>query len=458
VTGRRAKCRLLVLDDEPGVVEYLVEMLREAGYEAQGVSSPSAALELVRREPLDLLVTDVEMPEMRGIDLLATIVRERPGLLVLLITAFGSIDLAVQAMRFGACDFIAKPFTIEVLLLAIERALRERRMRREIVRLRSRLAGEAPGEPVARSEAMRRVLELARRAARSDAPVLLTGESGSGKGLCARFLHDHGPRREGPFLQVNCAALPELLVESELFGVRRGAFTDAREDRDGLFVQASGGTLFLDEIAEMPLGAQAKLLQVLEGGRVRPIGADREKAVDVRVLAATNRSPEEQLRERRFRADLYYRLNVLRLDLPPLRERPEDLMELVDVFLARASRRHGAPLVGISAEAMRKLLAHDWPGNVRELANVVERAVVLTKHDTILPEDLPLPDPGSARAGSIREAASRGLSLAELERAYVVEVLEASGWNKTRAARSLGIDRRTLYRKLAEDSDPAAFR
>ena len=255
----------------------------------------------------------------------------------------------------GACDFIAKPFQIEVLFLAIERAFRERQMRREIVRLRSLLSGSEPAGLVAKSHAMQRVVDLARRAALTDSTVLLTGESGVGKGAVARFIHDHSPRHKNSFVQINCAALPAQLVESELFGVRKGAYTDAREDRPGLFVQTTGGTLFLDEIAEMPLEAQPKLLQVLETGKVRPIGGQNEIGVDVRVIAATNRPLEEALRDRDFRPDLYHRLNVIRVEVPPLRERPEDIEALVDVLLQRASTKLGRPVIGVTTEAMRWL-------------------------------------------------------------------------------------------------------
>jgi DNA-binding NtrC family response regulator len=455
------KKRILVVDDDPSVVAYLLEMLGEAGYTAQGVHSGPAAIEHLERESCDLVITDLEMPAMRGQDLLAAIHARWPAQLVLMITAFGSIDLAVQAVRAGACDFVAKPFRDEVLLLAIERALRERQMRREIVRLRASLSGKAPQELVANSRAMRQVVELARRAAATDATVLLTGESGTGKGAIAQFIHGQGPRAGGPFVQVNCAALPLQLVESELFGVRKGAFTDARADRSGLFLEATGGTLFLDEIAEMPLETQPKLLQVLETGRVRPLGGGSEVAVDVRCIAATNRPLEMALRDRRFRPDLYYRLNVIRIEIPPLHQRPEDIEALVDVFLSRASAQFDRPLIGISADAMRWLISHHWPGNVRELSNVIERAVALADHDTILLEDLrQATSTDGAGADLLAEAAACNLPLAAVEQAYIRRVLKAVGGNKVHAARVLDIDRRTLYRKLEqpepEGNDPVS--
>ncbi|MGN6107334.1 MAG: sigma-54-dependent transcriptional regulator [Kofleriaceae bacterium] len=442
--------RLLIVDDDPAVVEFLLEALAPR-YQVTGETSPQRALDRVEREELDVVISDVEMPGLRGTELLAAIVERRPRLPVLLITAFGSIELAVATVRAGACDFVTKPSKPDALIRAIERALRERSMRREIVRLRRDL-GEPTEGLIARSAAMTRVLDLARRAARSSATVLITGESGAGKGAIARWIHERSPRRDGPMIQINCAALPGGLVEAELFGVRRGAFTDARESRDGLFVEASSGTLFLDEIAEMPLEAQAKLLAVLESGRVRPVGATAETAVDVRLIAATNRDLDDAIRHGRFRQDLFFRLNVVQLAVPPLRERPEDIPELVHAFLSRAARGGHAP-AGITDEAMRHLCRRDWPGNVRELANVVERAVALGEHDAIVLEDVrDEPRPGAPYESLLAEAADRQLSLAEVELAYIKQTVARVGGNMAHAARVLRIDRRTLYRKLGEST------
>jgi DNA-binding NtrC family response regulator len=438
------------LDDDPEVVAYLGEELGREGYAVTPMTSPKEALAALERAPVDLVISDIEMPEMRGTELLAAIQARCPGQLVVLMTAFGSIDLAVQAVRAGAADFVAKPFRIEVLCLVVERVLRERHMLREITRLRDRLDVESDETIVARSESMRRAVDLARRAAETDATVLLTGESGTGKGVLARMIHDAGPRREAPFLQLNAAALPHALVESELFGVKRGAFTDAREDRKGLFAAASGGTLFLDEIGELPQETQAKLLQVLESGFIRPLGSTEQIDVNVRVLAATNRPLEALLREGRFRADLYYRLNVIRIEVPPLRERRDDLTALVDRLLARACERLHRPIVGISASALKRLLAHEWPGNVRELANALERAVALTDHDTILPEDvMPNAAVGDGQ-DELTHAARAGLTLADVSRSYARRMLERHRGNKAAAARALDIDRRTLYRMLGD--------
>jgi len=440
---------LLVVDDEQSVVDWLQDELREAGYRVQGATSGAAALAAVRERAYDLVISDVEMPGLRGPELLQKVSQQRPSQLVLLMTAFGSIELAVESVRAGACDFLAKPFPIEALLFAIERALRERSMRREIVRLRSKLARDVAQPMLAKSESMRRVLATASKAAQSSAPVLITGESGVGKTVLARTIHEQSTRRAEAFLELNCAALPPQLVESELFGVRRGAFTDAKETRAGLFEQAHGGTLFLDELAEMSLEVQPKLLSALETGRVRAVGAAKERSFSVRIIAATNAPLEQALRERRFRADLYHRLNVLRLDIPPLRERPEDIVALVDVFLHRAGQRAGRETMGVSAQAMRWILAQPWPGNARELSNAIERAVTLSDHDALVVEDFSRQDRGRA-SSLLDEAGELGMTLEQLETEYLKRVLRKTHGNKTLAAQLLGLDRRTVYRKVAE--------
>jgi len=443
--------QLLVIDDNSDVVEYLTEMLTTSGYRASGETDPQRALQRLETEHFDLVISDVEMPGMRGLDLMPAIHARKPGQLILLITAFGSIDLGVRSLQAGACGFVTKPFSLNDLLASIERAFRDRQMHREIVRIAA-TDKTTPRELVAESPKMQKILQLANRAAQINSPVLLTGESGVGKGALARFIHEHSPRAKSPFLQINCAALPFALVESELFGVRKGAYTDARENRPGLFVEAEGGTLFLDEIAEMPLAIQPKLLQALEAGKVRPVGAGSEVVTDVRIIAATNQPIEKALQNGLMRADLYYRLNVIRLDIPPLRERLSDVDLLADQLLEKAQTKLGRNIQGISAEAMRWIRAYSWPGNVRELANTLERAVALTEHDTILLEDLaqatqlPIDDnfPGNA--------ATQSMTLAELEINYIHRVLEITQGNKVQAAKILGIDRGTLYRKLGDET------
>ncbi len=408
-----------------------------------------------------MVVADIQMPKLRGLDLMKRLHMLRPEQLVILITAFGSIDLGVQAVREGAADFVTKPFRIEHLAVVIERTLRERQMRREIVRLNpsspTPLSSPSQTSLIAQSQPMLRVADLARRAARFDSTILITGESGVGKGALARFIHTQSGRSQGPFVHVNAAALPEPLAESELFGVRRGAFTDAREDRPGLFVQANGGTLFLDEVAELPPGIQSKLLLALEQRHVRAVGASQDTPVDLRLISATNNALDRLAREGRFRQDLYYRLNVIHIHIPPLRERPEDIEPLVDAFVRKACERLGRPLLGVSAPAMRWIAQQPWPGNVRELANIIERAVALSDHDSILLDDLTSPPPSSPSDAenddALRALLAGNLSLQELEERYLQAVLKTTGGNKTETARRLGIDRRTLYRKLKDGKD-----
>ena len=439
---------LLVVDDDEPVVEFLRESLASQGFVVATDTSPDAALRRLEAEPFDLVITDLQMPGMRGTDMLSAILRRRPEQLVLLMTAFGSIDLAVAAVRAGACDFIAKPFKIEALVFAIERAFQDREMRREIVRLRARVPGDEAGQLVARSAAMRAAVDRARRVADLDSTVLLTGETGTGKGAVAAFIHETSGRRRRPFHAVNCASLPATLIESELFGVRRGAYTDARDDRHGAFVLAADGTLFLDEVGELSIETQAKLLHALESGHVRPLGATSSVPFRARVVAATNRPLEVLLREGRFRPDLYYRLNVIRVELPPLRERRDDIVPLVDLMLARVSARQSRPVLGVSAAAMRRLMKYPWPGNVRELANVIERAVALCDHDTLLPEDLEFPRESNDVDALLSTSVQESAPLEEIERAYTRLVLDSRGGNKAEAARVLGFNRRPLSRML----------
>jgi DNA-binding NtrC family response regulator len=438
-----------VVDDDASVVSWLEDELGEAGYQVKGVSSGAAALQALERGPYDLVITDVEMPGMRGPELLARIREKRATQPVLLMTAFGSIELAVESVQAGAADFLAKPFPIGALLHAIERALRERRMRKEIVRLRGRLAAQRPGDLVARSQVMKQLLALASKAAVIKSPVLITGESGVGKTALARFIHDQGLGVAAPFLELNCAALPPALVEAELFGVRKGAFTDAKETRPGLFEQADRGTLFLDELGELSLEVQPKFLKALENGRARQVGGTKEHTFNVRLIAATNQPLEQAMKERRFRPDLYHRINVLRLDIPPLRERPEDIEALVDVFIHRASQSVGRGPVGIASDAMRWILAQPWTGNARELSNALERAVALSDHDTLVLEDFYAPS-NVSRSPLLDDAVAQDMTLEQLEIEYLKRVLKKTQGNKTLAAQILGVDRRTVYRKVAE--------
>jgi DNA-binding NtrC family response regulator len=443
--------RVLVVDDDRELCAWIEAGLRAHGFATESRTDPAAALAALRDADVDVVVTDLNMRGMHGLDLCERVVASRPDVPVLVITAFGSLETAVGAIRAGAYDFLTKPVELDALLVALERAVQHRRLRDEVKRLRQ-VVDDASGfgELIGTSPAMTRVYDLLSRVADSEASVLVTGESGTGKELVARALHRHSRRSNGPFIAVDCASVPETLLESELFGHARGAFTDARGARTGLFVQAHGGTLFLDEIGDLPLSLQPKLLRALQERVVRPVGADREVPFDVRLVAATNRDLEASVEERSFREDLWFRINVIHVELPPLRARGGDVLLLAQRFVARAAERAGKRVVGIAPAAANLLLAYPWPGNVRELQNCVERAVALAAFDQIGPDDLP--DRVRTYRGShvvvASEDPSELVALEEVERRYVLRVLESLGGNKTLAARTLGLDRKTLYRKL----------
>lgn len=446
MTERETPRRILVLDDDSGVVDFLCESLNERGYETVGMTSPTAALERLLREPFDLVVSDIEMPELRGLDLLRAILGQRPSQLVLLITAFGTIELAVASVKAGACDFIAKPFTIEALTLAIERAFTERQLRREIVRLRATRPAVVPGGLIAESRAMRHVLDVARRAARSPSTILVAGEAGTGKSLVARFIHEASGHAASPFIEIDCTTAD---LEQRLFGSRN----DASDSRRGALADVGDGTLVLDEVSALPLDVQATLVDLWEGRSTHPPAHDAPPALPPRIVCTTTRPLELALREGRVRPDLYYRLNVVRIDVPPLRQRTDDLLPLVDLFLGRRATLHDDtgtnPIVGVSASALRRLMHHDWSGNVRELASVIERAVALAEHDTILPKDLDL-DPTPHGIAGLAAGSEGIVPLDQVERLYVRHVLQTTGGNKAAAARALRINRRTLYRKMED--------
>jgi two-component system, NtrC family, response regulator AtoC len=435
---------LLIVEDQEEMRHFLQEELREAGHEVIATARGLEALDRLATTAVDVIITDLMMPGMKGDELLAQVRSRQPDIPVVIITAFGSIESAVEAMKAGAYHYVAKPFRIEQLLATIENALRESQLRQQLRSLREWLGADGP-RIVAESPGMRKVMDVIARAAAADTPVLLLGESGTGKELLARALHDESPRRKRSFLAVNCSAIPETLLESLLFGHRRGAFTDAREDRRGLFQEAEGGTIFLDEIGDMPQSLQGKLLRVLQEKEVHPLGAPAPVRVDVRIVAASHRDLEAFVEAGRFRQDLFYRLNVITLRIPPLRERPEDLLPLTAHFLEKHGRRLGRAACTLSTEAVVALQRHGWPGNVRELENAIERALVLGRDDVIWPEDLP----ESMRAASAAASApTSARPLAEIEREHILRTLRTVGSNKAAAARLLGLDRKTLYRKL----------
>src|SRR5690242_17570447 len=393
------------------------------------------------------------MTGMSGIDLCVELRQRYPDLLPLVLTGQGGLDTAIAAIRAGAYDFITKPVKVDALAIAVQRAVEHLSLQREVMRLRRDAHKDLPIDGIAgNSPAIRETIELVRRVSDSDATVLVTGESGTGKELVARALHSLSPRRDQPFVAVNCAAMPAPLLESELFGHVRGAFTDAKRSRAGLFVQAGAGTIFLDEIGEMPIGVQVKLLRVLQERKVRPVGGDEEVPFEARVITATNRDLETEVEEKRFREDLYYRINVVAIPVPPLRARAGDILLLAQFFLKRIASRTNKPVQGISGPAARLLMDYDWPGNVRELENCMERAVALCRLDEITVDDLPskVQEHQSSKIVITTESPGELITLDEMERRYVRQVLNAVGGNKTHAARILGIDRRSLYRRLEE--------
>jgi DNA-binding NtrC family response regulator len=445
------KGRVLLVDDDRPTCDLLGRQLERRDFEVLARTTAEEALLALADQDVDVLVTDQNMPRMSGLALCDEATANHPELPVVLITGFGSMDTAIAAIRAGAYDFLTKPFAIEELVLVIERAIAHRALKEEVRRLRLAVAEATHfGDLLGQSPPVRQMCDLIQRAAPSDATVLITGESGSGKDLVARALHERGPRHAGPFVALNCAAVTESLLESELFGHKRGAFTDARENRPGLLVQASGGTVFLDEIGDMPLGMQAKLLRAIESRTVRPVGSDAEVPIDVRFIAATNRDLESDAEEGRFRQDLFFRINVIQIAVPALRARGNDVLLLAQHFLERAAARNGKAVQGFSETAAERLLGYSWPGNVRELQNAVERAVALTTRERIAPEDLPerIRNHRKSQFSLTGEEVGGFLPMHEVERRYILHVLESVQGNKTLAARILGFDRRTMYRKL----------
>jgi two-component system response regulator AtoC len=445
--------RILVVDDDEALRESLALLLAAEGYEVVTAGDADAALARLE-EPVDVVLCDVRMPGRDGLELLPELIRRLPGAPVLLMSAYGSGDLAIEALKRGAFDYLAKPFQPAEVLLAIKKARERERLRRANALLRrdvSRAVGDRP--IVAASPPMIDLLEILERAAEYKATVLLTGESGTGKEVLARAIHAQSGRRGQAFVAVNCAAIPEALLESELFGHARGAFTGADRARRGLFVEADGGTLFLDEIGEMPPPLQAKLLRVLQEEEVMPIGESKPRSIDVRVIAATSRDLEREVASGRFREDLFYRLDVFRVRVPPLRERREDVPLLVDHFIARFRETLGKPVRTIADDALDRMVDHAWPGNVRELENVVERAVILADSDRITLADLPEAI-AAPRSKPTLSPASGDFSMRRARRRFETELirraLDATGGNRTRAARLLEISPRALLYKIKE--------
>jgi DNA-binding NtrC family response regulator len=451
--------RILVIDDEPDMCELLTMSLKEEGAEVVAMTSAREAFDVVATEEFDVVLTDLGMTEMDGLAVCQRIGGIHPNLPVIVVTGLGSMDAAIAAMRAGAYDFITKPIDPKLLSISIARAMEHKRVHAELKRLRD-AAGSASSCDgiIGSSRAMRRVHDTIGRVSTSDAPVLVQGETGVGKEVTARRIHETSRFRDGPFVAINCAAVPATLLESELFGHVRGAFTDAKAERMGLFVKANGGTIFLDEIGDMPLEIQPKLLRALQERTVRPVGGNVEIPFDARIIAASNRELEEEVEEKRFRQDLYYRINVVRVLVPSLRERNGDVLELAHHFLALHAVRSGKPALRISAEVAKKLMDYRWPGNVRELENCMARGVAFARFEELTVEDLPekIRSYDSERFVVSANDEMEVLPLVELERRYVRRVLTLFNGNKSRTAHALGIDRRTLYRRAEKwvEEDP----
>jgi two-component system response regulator HydG len=449
---------VLIADDERPNLESLAKIFSREGWRVSTAESGGEALEILRREPVTVLVTDLMMPGMSGEELLRAAKAISPETEVVLMTAYGTVETAVAAMKQGAYDFITKPVRRHAVVKSVRQALEKASLVAENRALRARLAGLTEAETgglIGSAPAFRQALDTLRLAAPTSASVLLQGESGTGKELAARLLHDLSPRSGGPFVPIHCSAIPETILESELFGYERGAFTGAAARKEGRFERAHGGTLFLDEVGDMSPGVQVKLLRVLQDGVVERLGGTQPVKVDVRLVTATNRDLATEVKSGRFREDLFYRLDVVAVRLPSLRERREDIPLLASAFLRRLAAENGKAIAGFTPAALAALEAYDWPGNVRELLHAVERAVVLTRSDTVdvgdLPEAVRLARPGAGPVGAPAVTVPIGTPLEEVERLVIRETLRHTRGDKNLAARLLGVAARTIYRKLDRD-------
>ncbi|HND11627.1 MAG TPA: sigma-54 dependent transcriptional regulator [Pseudomonadota bacterium] len=443
--------RALLLDDDVDLLRFLQAELSDRGYDVTLAKSGDCALAKAKTDgPFDVALLDVRMPGPSGLDVCRALSSACPDLPVVLMTGFGDMEAAISALRAGAHDFLTKPFETEALDVVLRRAAEQSAKQREVERLRDFVSdGEGFAGILGDSPEIRRLSDIVQRISGSDASVLVTGESGSGKELVARAIHSLSRRSRGPFVAINCAAMPDHLLESELFGHERGAFTGARAARVGLLRRAHGGTLFLDEIGDMSLSLQPKLLRALQEKLIRPVGSDHEVSFDVRVLAATHRNLQQAVRKGEFRADLFFRLNVISISVPPLRERGDDILLLAHRFLQEFARRDGKPLDGFAPGVASQLLRYDWPGNVRELRNTIEGAVTMARGQKVTLDDLPglfLQHPGSTE--TVIASTGELLPLSEVERRHVLAILDAVGGNKSEAARILGVDRKTLQARL----------
>jgi two-component system response regulator PilR (NtrC family) len=444
--------RILVVDDEQSMRELLAIVLRREGYQVLLAESGRAAVALLEREPIDLLISDIKMPDLSGVEVLRAAKRVDQDILGIMITAFASTETAVEAMRLGACDYISKPFDVDLLKMKVREKIENRQLRQENVLLKRTLGlSHSFANMIGRSEAMLEVFKMIDTVARTNSTILLTGESGTGKGLVAQAIHFHSLRRDRPMVALNCGAMPETLLESELFGHMRGAFTGADANKKGLLEVAEKGTIFLDEIGEMSAVMQVKLLRVLQERRFRRVGGLEELSADIRVIAATNQDLAKAVADGRFREDLFYRINVIPIALPPLRARREDIPLLAEAFLAKYAEQMGKSITAISRGALELLQHHDWPGNIRELENVMERAVALETTPAVLPESLPAtlrggaPRNGGPAADALPDAGfDLEAHVKELERGYIAQALERTGGVQVKAAELLGMSFRSF--------------
>ncbi len=443
---------ILIVDDDPDMRDMLRDILTDQSYRVETAQDGQEALKTLDTAPFFIVLTDLRMKGMDGLQLLHQVAKTHPECNLIMMTAFGTVETAVEAMRQGAFDYLTKPIKTDELLVTVDKAMREALLRREVEHLRQQVRREfAFDQILGKSKPMREVFDLIRRVADSQTNILITGESGTGKELVAKAIHFNSPRKSAPFVPVNCAAIPEPLLESELFGHVKGAFTDAKSDKRGLFEEAQGGTLFLDEISEMPMMLQAKLLRAVQEREIRRVGATRAFPINLRIIAATNVNLAEEVKAKNFREDLFYRLNVIEIRLPPLRDRKEDIPLLVQGLLQKSIAAQQKSLHEIAESVLARLIDYQWPGNVRELENVIERAATLCQSHAITIADLP-PVIREVRGEGqlVEDAVDRLVSLEELERSYIQRILEKMGGNKYQAAQVLGIDRKTLYRKLGE--------
>lgn len=443
------RTRILVVDDELVIRESLSDWLQESGYYVRTVEDGTKALMQVKQREWDIILVDLKMRGMDGIEVMREIKKIHKDLPIIIITGYPTVDTAVEAMKEGAYDYIVKPFNPEEIDLIIRNIIAHQKLARENIFLRKELKKQYQYKDIiGKSPKMQELLALVRTVAESNTTVLIQGESGTGKEIIARVIHSSSPRADGPFVAVNCAALPETLLESELFGHEKGAFTGAVARRKGKFELANGGTLFLDEIGDMSPKTQAQLLRIIEEQEFQRIGGSKPIKVDVRIISATNKKLEEMIQQGTFREDLFYRINVVTINVPPLRERKEDIPLLVEYFLKKYSIENKKEIQFVDEDALRLLMKHNWPGNVRELENVIERAVVITKNDFISPDELPSSITGSDAVSTALHEYDALLSIDELEKRHIIRVLKSCNWNIKKSAEVLKINRTTLYNKM----------